>query len=102
MSLHYDEKGKFFTDYITKDTIRAVIQTATHRIEGTLYVRAGERVLDMLNRSDKYIALTDTEIFDLAGEKIASCEFLALNVDLVIWLKPEEPMPRDDNQGDVE
>jgi len=92
MSLHYDEKGKFFTDYISKDSIQALIQTATNRIEGNLYLRSGERVSDMLNRSEKFIAVTDVVVYDLEGKELYSCDFLAVNVDLVIWLMPmEEP-----------
>ena len=84
MSLHYDEKGKFFTDYISKDSIQALIQT--------LYLRSGERVSDMLNRSEKFIAVTDVVVYDLEGKELYSCDFLAVNVDLVIWLMPmEEP-----------
>jgi hypothetical protein len=95
MSLHYDEKGKFFTEYVSKEMIRAVLQTATHRIEGTLYVRAGERVSDMLNRAEKFLALTEATVYDLAGEKLFASDFIAVNVDLVIWLKPDEEPAKD-------
>jgi hypothetical protein len=101
MSLHYDEKGKFFTDYISKDAVKVILQTATNRIEGTLYIRTGDRVSDTLNHAEKFIALTDASVFDLAGKKIYEGDFLAVNVDLVIWLKPlEEPLP-DHAEGDL-
>lgn len=99
MSLHYDEKGKFFTDYVSKESIRALIQTATNRIQGNLYLRSEERVSDMLNRSDKFLAVTDAVIYDLDGVELTSCDFLALNVDLVIWFMPlEEPSQNDDKE----
>ena len=90
MSLHYDEKGKFFTDYVSKDSIQALIQTATNLIEGNLYLRSNERVSDMLNRSDRFIAVTDVVIYDLEGNELYSCEFLAVNAEQVIWLMPVE------------
>lgn len=90
MSLHYDEKGKFFTDYITKETVKAIIQTPTNRIEGTVYIRPGERVSDMLNRSEQFLPLTEVAIYDLTGQKVYEGNFIALNINYVIWLKPEE------------
>lgn len=92
VSLHYDEKGKFFTEYVSKESFKAVIQTSTNRIEGNLYLRVGERVSDMLNQSEKFIAVTDPVVFDLEGNQLYSSDFLAVNLDLVIWLMPlEEP-----------
>jgi len=90
MSLHYDEKGKFFTDYVSKDSIQALIQTTTNLIEGNLYLRSNERVSDMLNRSDRFIAVTDVVIYNLEGTELYSCEFLAVNAEQVIWLMPVE------------
>ena len=90
MSLHYDEKGKFFTDYVSKDTVKAVIQTTANRIEGTLHTRTDERISDMLNRAEKFIAVTDASIYDLEGNALYTSDFLALNVDMVVWLKPED------------
>jgi hypothetical protein len=90
MSLHYDEKGKFFTDYVSKDAISAIIQTITHRIRGNLYLRSGERVSDMLNRAERFLAVTDATLFDAAGEKISTVDFVAVNTEHIIWLTPEE------------
>ena len=98
MSLHYDEKGKFFTDYVSKESIQAVIQTTTNRIEGNLYLRSGERVSDMLNRSEKFIALTDSVIFSPEGNELYKCDFLAINLDLVVWLLPTEEPSQDDGK----
>lgn len=98
MSLHYDEKGKFFTDYVSKESIQAVIQTTTNRIEGNLYLRSGERVSDMLNRSEKFIAVTDSVIFGPEGNELYKCDFLAINLDLVVWLLPTEEPSQDDGK----
>lgn len=97
MGLHYDEKGKFYTDYVSKDAIHAVIQTTTQRIQGSLYLRAGERVSDMLNRSEHFLAVTDATVLDAEGNEIYSCNFMAVNVDLIVWLVPKEE--NDDTNG---
>ena len=90
MVMHYDEKGKFFTDYISKRSIEAIIQTQTNRIHGYIYVRINERVSDELNRAEQFLAITDAEIFSLQGEKLYECDFLAVNREMVIWLMPQE------------
>ena len=49
MTIRYDDKGKYFTDVVTKDAIRADIQTLTHRVKGDVHVRIGERIKDELD-----------------------------------------------------
>ena len=90
MSLHYDDKGKFYTEYVTKNSIKASIQTITNRIEGKIYVREGERVSDELNRSAQFLAVTDAAIFDLEGNELYRCPFMTVNCDQIVWLMPEE------------
>lgn len=96
MSLHYDDKGKFFTDYVSKDTISAIIQTTTNRIQGNVYLRTGERVSDMLNRSETFLAITDATIFDAGGQQILTLDFLAVNTQHIVWLAPEEDKAEND------
>ncbi len=100
MSLHYDEKGKFFTDYISKDAIQAVIQTANNRIRGNLYIRAGERVSDYLNKSGTFLPITEAEIFDLNGNSLYKTPFLAVNMDLVSWVMPQERLVYEEGRED--
>ena len=90
MSLHYDDKGKFFTEYVSKNSVDAIVQTVYHRIHGCLHVRVGERVSDEINRSDRFLALTDATIYDLQGNVIQVCPFLSVNRDQIIWIYPEE------------
>ena len=90
MSVRYDDKGKFFTDVITKDPVPSIVQTLVSRIQGNLYVRLSDRVTDELNRDDKFLAVTDAEIYDLQGQKIYDAEFMLVNSDQVIWILPDE------------
>ena len=34
MSIRFDDKGKFFTDVISKEAVPVLIQTPTNRIQG--------------------------------------------------------------------
>ncbi len=90
MSLHYDEKGKFYTEYVAKNSVNAIIQTITNRIEGKVYVREGERLSDELNRSSQFLAITDAKIYDSSGKELYQCPFLTVNTDQIVWLLPEE------------
>jgi Family of unknown function (DUF6812) len=103
MGLRYDEKGKFFTEFISKTEIPVTIQTATNLIRGFVYVRKGERLSDELNSSGSFIPVADATIFDTNGEKRYKCEFLAVHRDHIIWLMPEEEDPGEkskDSGGD--
>jgi hypothetical protein len=90
VSLHFDEKGKFYTDYISKNAVKAVVQTTTHLIYGFIYVRTDERVSDELNREERFLAITDAVVYSLAGEELYRSEFLAVNRSLVVWVMPKE------------
>ena len=90
MSIRYDEKGKFFTDVITKDAVTSNIQTLVSRIEGNVHVRLNERVKDELNRGEQFLAVTDAHIYNLQGQKIFEAEFMLINRDHVIWIIPQD------------
>ncbi|HEX2980357.1 MAG TPA: hypothetical protein VHO48_08845, partial [Anaerolineaceae bacterium] len=65
MTTEFNERGKIFTNVISKRPVPVVIQTPTNRIEGTVHVTPSERVKDELNHSDMFLAVTDAIVFDL-------------------------------------
>jgi hypothetical protein len=90
MTLHYDDKGKFYTEYISKNAVSAIIQTVTHRITGKIFVRVGERIRDELNQAVQFLAVTDAVIYDLQGDISYKSDFITVNRDHIIWIMPEE------------
>jgi hypothetical protein len=88
MNIRYNEKGKFFTDVVSKEAIPIVIQTLVNRIDGHLHVRQGERVRDGVNKDDQFVAVTDVTIFSIQGKKIFETNFLLVNKDQIIWMSP--------------
>ncbi len=86
MKIQFDEKGKYFTDIVSKDALPATIQTRTHRVKGNIYVREEERVKDALENSGSYLAVTDATVFDEQGQALYHCEFLALSQAHIIWV----------------
>ena len=92
MTVRYDNKGKFFTQVVSKDDIPAIIQTNTNRICGRMYVRPDERIKDELNKPEQFLAVTDARVFDLEGCLLYSTDFLAVNRDQVVWVIPEHDL----------
>jgi hypothetical protein len=88
VTTHYDEKGKFFTDIISKRTIPVILQTTTHRIEGNVHIRRGERLKDELDREENFLAVTDAKIFDPDNQPIYSSSFLSVAKINIVWILP--------------
>jgi hypothetical protein len=86
MKIQFDEKGKYYTDIVSKDALPATVQTQTHRIRGNIYVREEERVKDALEKSGHYLAVTDATIYDAQDQALYHCDFLALNQDHIVWV----------------
>ncbi len=99
MALHYDEKGKFFTDFVSKYPVPVVIQTRVQRIRGTVYVREEQRLSDELNQTDNFLPVTDATIYTDNGEVLDQAHFLAVSRQQIIWIHPEEE-PADEQEQD--
>jgi hypothetical protein len=88
MALEYDEKGKIFTDIITKDRVLSHIQTQTGYIRGHVHVRTDDRLSDELNLDYRFLAVTEAEIYNPNGEMLYSSDFLAVNREHIVWVMP--------------
>ena len=89
MSIRFDEKGKFFTDIISKNSIPVIIQTTAGRVQGRLHIRPSERFKDELNRMEKFVAITEAKIFEGSGDLSYECEFFCVHRDQIVWMLPE-------------
>jgi hypothetical protein len=92
MSIWYDEKGKFFTEVVSKETVMVIIQTPTNRIHGRIHVRPDQRLKDEINQSELFVAITDATIFDQKGKELFSSNFIALNREQIVWIFPEDQL----------
>ncbi|RME89050.1 MAG: hypothetical protein D6770_05515 [Anaerolineae bacterium] len=90
MTIEFDEKGKIFTDVITKDIVPAVVQTTTHRIRGLLHVRRDERLKDELDRDEPFLAITEATIYSDDGGELFQSDFVAVQRAQIVWVMPEE------------
>lgn len=96
MSIRFDEKGKFFTDVVSKDAVQVIIQTLTHRIHGHVHIRPNERLKDEMNQGDSFLAVTEATVFDRTGNKLYSGDFMVINREHIIWLLPEDQIHPDE------
>ncbi len=92
MANEFDEKGKIFTNVVSKRPVPVLIQTSTQRIQGKLHVPPTERIKDELNASEQFLAITDATIYGDKGEVLYKSQFLTLNRDTIVWLIPEEEL----------
>jgi hypothetical protein len=93
MVTQYDEKGKIFTQVVSKEPITVVIQTAQNFIHGAVHVRPDMRMKDEVNDlRERFMAVTDAIIFDSQKVELYRSNFLLLNIDQIIWIIPNEDL----------
>ena len=98
MTFSYDDKGKFFTDVISKVPVDALVQTTTHLIKGVIHVRHDERVKDELGKVEDFLALTNVEVLDSEGKTLYTNDFLAIQVSQIVWVLPKEEISEEREQ----
>jgi hypothetical protein len=86
MTIEFDDKGKFYTDVITKVVIPATIVTIAHRITGLIHVRPEQRMKDELDKDEKFMAVTDATVYSMQGEILQKCDFLAIQRSQIIYV----------------
>lgn len=90
MTIEYDDKGKIFTEVISKLPIPVAVQTTAQLIRGVLHVRRGERLKDELDRDELFLALTEASILGSGKEVLFKAPFLAIRRNQIIWVIPED------------
>ena len=91
MSTRFDTGGKTFSHVVHTQGFPVVIQTKTNRINGTLHLRANERIKDTLNSSEEFLAITNAQVFDADGNAmIYETGFLAINRRAIVWVFEDE------------
>ena len=89
MSTEYDEKGKFFTDVVSKIALYATIQTTTHLMRGRMHIRRDQRVKDELDREESFLAFTEVSVLGEDGKVLFEAPFLAVQRSHIVWVIPE-------------
>ena len=94
MSYRVNEKGKYFTDHITKRSLPITACVRDWIIQGTIHLMGENRLKDELNDGETFIAITDVQISGRAGETtVYETPVLIVKTDQIAWI-----FPRDDAQ----
>ena len=92
MTFEYDEKGKIFTDIVSKIAIYATIQTTTHMLRGRIHVRHDQRIIDELDVNENFLAVTDVSVLGIDGQVLFQAPFMALRRDHIVWVMPDQKL----------
>jgi hypothetical protein len=85
-----DEKGKVFTEVITKIPILITMQTTTHQVVGKIHIRPDQRIKSELDYQEPFIAVTDASVLDVNGKVLYHTDFMAVRRDQIVWVIPSE------------
>lgn len=96
MRVKYDEKGKFYTDVVTKLPVAAVIQTTTHLVRGFIHIRQGERLKNELEQNKMFLAVTNAVVHDAEDKVLFNAPFMAVQRAQIVWIFPVEGEPQQD------
>jgi hypothetical protein len=100
MSARLDTTGTNYAEIVRKNTVWALIQTTTSLIHGVVYARPPLRLKDDLNvTGEQFIAVTDAEVYNAAGQVLVRAEFMAVNKAHIIWIRPDEDPDGSDGQA---
>ena len=88
MTIEYDDKGKVFTDVVSKVAIPAVVQTTQQLIRGNIHVHRDERLKDELDRDELFLAMTDVSMFGADGQETHEARFVAVRRAQIVWVMP--------------
>lgn len=85
----YDEKGKIYTNVVTKLPVEALVQTTLQLIRGTLHIRQGERVKDELDRDELFLAITNASVYATDDRTVLhQAPFIAVRRNQIVWILP--------------
>lgn len=90
MTIEFDDKGKIFTDIVSKVAIPAVVQTTKHLIRGKVHVRHNERLKDELDRDELFLAITDASVIDADGNTLHQTRFIGVRRTQIVWVMPAQ------------
>jgi hypothetical protein len=93
MFADFEEKGKIFTQVVTKEPVEVIIQTTTVQIHGQVHVKLDDRLKDELDKTPGFLAVTNATILpDNPNSSPISTNFMAVNVNHIIWISPQADM----------
>ena len=82
--------GLPFADIVEKQPVAVIIHTIHNTVVGEIYLRPRRRLIDEINRTDRFIVVTNALIYDLSGKASLQTHFTAVNRDHIISVVPKD------------
>lgn len=81
-----------------KTPLAVEIHMPLYILRGQMYGEAWQQILDVVDRSDKFIAMTNVEAYRTSDHASSTLDFVAVNRDKIIYLgepacSPKPPLP---------
>ncbi len=92
MVTQFDEKGKIFTQVVSKHPVQVIIQTIHNTIRGSIHIRPDSRLKDELNGSESFLAVTDAVVCGDQNEEMYRANFLVVNIHHIVWVIPADDL----------
>jgi len=94
LDMRFDEKGKFYTPRVSKDSLPAFVRTADQIIVGHIYVRPEKRLKDDLSEDNsRFLPITDARVYDAGTEKLLyHSSFLLVAYSHIVMISPLEAL----------
>jgi hypothetical protein len=92
MEYRVDEKGKVFTERITKRAVPVVACIGDLIVRGTVHLKPDNRLKDELNDNEQFIAITQAHVLEHRGKRaLYKTEALIVNKSQIAWIFPRKP-----------
>ncbi len=77
---------------IPKEALDVTIKTIETKIEGEIYKKYDKRILDSLNISEQFLAITNAILIKDSTPEVRSenIPFMIVNRDHIVWIIPKE------------
>ena len=69
-----------------KTPVAAEIHLPLYILRGQMHAEAWQQILDVVDRADKFIALTDVEVYRTLDKATSTFDFVAVNRDKIIYV----------------
>lgn len=91
MEYRVDQKGKFFTEHVTKRSVPVVACIGELIVRGTIHLTTDNRLKDELNAEEPFIAITQAQVSERRGKRpLYKTEALIVNKAHINWIFPRE------------
>jgi hypothetical protein len=89
MQTHVDEKGKYFTDHVTKRGMPIVASIRGAVVRGVVHLALDNRLKDEMNNGERFIAITQAQVWDASEKQMQyQTDLLIVNKEQIVWIFP--------------